>query len=86
MDGLEIGQSSAMLHGECFHPGPVLFIVSDDVARDRYYSDIDVQTDKGSDKLFCAWIDGNGDQPTTGIQIHWPEFHEGYNGNGNDPS
>ncbi|KAI8623022.1 hypothetical protein F5Y19DRAFT_493694 [Xylariaceae sp. FL1651] len=22
----------------------------------------------------CFWIDGNGDQPQTGFQIHWPEF------------
>jgi hypothetical protein len=22
----------------------------------------------------CLWIDGNGDQPQTGFQVHWPEF------------
>lgn len=22
----------------------------------------------------CAWLDGDGDAETTGIQIHWPEF------------
>lgn len=22
----------------------------------------------------CSWIDKNGDQPSTGFQIHWPEF------------
>jgi len=22
----------------------------------------------------CMWIDANGDQPTTGFSIHWPEF------------
>lgn len=22
----------------------------------------------------CAWIDGDGDQDTTGVQVHWPEF------------
>ena len=29
MDGLEIGQSSAMLHGECFHRGAFFLLLSD---------------------------------------------------------
>ncbi|KAI1437149.1 hypothetical protein GGR50DRAFT_115061 [Xylaria sp. CBS 124048] len=32
----------------------------------------------------CTWIDANGDQPITGLQIHWPEFvnTDGTNGPG----
>jgi hypothetical protein len=26
------------------------------------------------DDVFCAWVDRNGDIPTTGFQVHWPEF------------
>jgi hypothetical protein len=33
-----------------------------------------LQTDNGGETVKCAWIDGDGDQSTTGIQIHWPEF------------
>ena len=37
-----------------------------------YFSNVFLQ---GSDfKPDCMWIDGNGDQPTTGFQVHWPEF------------
>lgn len=37
-----------------------------------YYSNIFIQ---GTDyKPNCLWIDANGDQPTTGFQVHWPEF------------
>ncbi|KAI7162448.1 hypothetical protein KC349_g1962 [Hortaea werneckii] len=41
-----------------------------------YWSDIYVKReDGGSDEnVKCAWIDGNGDQPATGVQIHWPDF------------
>ncbi|WPH03146.1 Hypothetical protein R9X50_00602200 [Acrodontium crateriforme] len=23
----------------------------------------------------CPWMDGNGDQPCTGIQVHWPDYN-----------
>ncbi|KAK3897163.1 hypothetical protein C8A05DRAFT_48112 [Staphylotrichum tortipilum] len=37
-----------------------------------YFSNVFV---KGTDyKPNCLWIDGNGDQPQTGFQIHFPEF------------
>ncbi|KAK4159051.1 hypothetical protein QBC43DRAFT_362692 [Cladorrhinum sp. PSN259] len=37
-----------------------------------YFSNVFIQ---GSNhKPNCLWIDGNGDQPQTGFQIHWPEF------------
>ncbi|KAI1405520.1 hypothetical protein F4819DRAFT_482490 [Hypoxylon fuscum] len=40
-----------------------------------YWSDIYVQPkDGGSFKTECAWIDLDGDQPTTGISLHWPDF------------
>lgn len=26
------------------------------------------------DQVYCAWVDKNGDLPTTGFQVHWPEF------------
>ncbi|KAI1779318.1 hypothetical protein F4818DRAFT_455376 [Hypoxylon cercidicola] len=40
-----------------------------------YLSDIYIQPQSGgSFKTECAWIDGNGDNPTTGISLHWPEF------------
>lgn len=40
-----------------------------------YWSDVYVQPQDGdSFKTECAWIDANGDQPTTGIGIHWPDF------------
>ncbi|KAH9885030.1 hypothetical protein F4778DRAFT_519527 [Xylariomycetidae sp. FL2044] len=40
-----------------------------------YWSDIYVQPKEGeSFKTECAWLDGDGDQPTTGISLHWPEF------------
>ncbi|KAI4866153.1 hypothetical protein F4820DRAFT_417730 [Hypoxylon rubiginosum] len=40
-----------------------------------YWSDIYVQPKDGSSfKTECAWIDADGDQPTTGISLHWPEF------------
>lgn len=50
----------------------------------RYYSDIYVANNKGSDKVLCAWMDGNGDQPITGIQVHWPDYDAGFKGNGNN--
>jgi hypothetical protein len=46
---------------------------------DRYYSNVLLQTESGGETVKCAWLDGDGDQSTTGIQIHWPEF----DGNGN---
>ena len=40
-----------------------------------YWSDIWIQPEEGQSFLTeCAWIDGDGDQPTTGISLHWPEF------------
>ncbi|GAB1733556.1 hypothetical protein NU195Hw_g2210t1 [Hortaea werneckii] len=41
-----------------------------------YWSDIYVKReDGGSDEnVKCSWLDGNGDQPATGVQIHWPDF------------
>ncbi|KAK4457041.1 hypothetical protein QBC42DRAFT_279985 [Cladorrhinum samala] len=37
-----------------------------------FYSNVFI---KGSGyKPNCLWIDGNGDQPQTGFQVHWPEF------------
>ncbi|KAG6026178.1 hypothetical protein E4U19_002749 [Claviceps sp. Clav32 group G5] len=50
-----------------------------------YYSDIYVQNNMGADKVLCAWMDGNGDQPITGIQVHWPDYDAGFRGNGNNP-
>ncbi|KAG5989950.1 hypothetical protein E4U43_004400 [Claviceps pusilla] len=47
-----------------------------------YYSDIYVQNDHGADKVACTWIDKNGDQPTTGIQVSWPAYASNFNGNG----
>lgn len=41
----------------------------------RYYTASKEQTkEHGSIPVRCAWMDGNGDQPTTGIQIYWPRF------------
>jgi hypothetical protein len=40
----------------------------------RYWSNVLLQTDSGGETVKCAWLDGDGGQPTTGIQIHWPEF------------
>lgn len=46
-------------------------------AFDRYWSDIYAPVQDGyREKVKCAWIDRNGDQPTTGIQIHWPDFEK----------
>lgn len=42
----------------------------------RYYSAVVLQKDGGgSERVKCAWLDADGDQRTTGIQIHWPEFN-----------
>ncbi|KAG5979234.1 hypothetical protein E4U55_005398 [Claviceps digitariae] len=49
-----------------------------------YYSDIFIQNDMGADKVECTWIDGNGDQPVTGIQVHWPDYSASFRGNGGD--
>jgi hypothetical protein len=38
------------------------------------YSNVLVQYDDGTANVKCAWLDSDGDQPTTGIQIHWPEY------------
>lgn len=53
---------------------------------DRYYSDIDAQVQNGTTKLLCAWVGKSGykDDYATAIQIHWPEFGEGFTGNGKD--
>ena len=46
--------------------------------RNRYYSAVVLQKDDGgSERVKCAWLDADGDQRTTGIQIHWPEFNGG---------
>jgi hypothetical protein len=46
--------------------------------RNRYYSAVVLQKDDGcSEQVKCAWLDADGDQRTTGIQIHWPEFNGG---------
>lgn len=43
----------------------------------RYWSNIVAPVqDQGRKKVKCAWIDANGDQPATGIQIHWTEFNK----------
>lgn len=58
----------------CFFPcsfGPVAHPLL------RYYSDIYVPNNKGADKVECAWVDGNGDVRTTGIQVHWPDYSAG---------
>ncbi|KAG5999602.1 hypothetical protein E4U21_006587 [Claviceps maximensis] len=47
-----------------------------------YYSDIYVQSSTGADKVDCTWMDGNGDQPVTGIQVHWPDYAGNFKGNG----
>ena len=47
--------------------------------KNRYYSNVLLQTESGGETVKCAWLDGDGDQSTTGVQIHWPEF----DGNGN---
>ncbi|KAG5956533.1 hypothetical protein E4U58_006546 [Claviceps cyperi] len=49
-----------------------------------FYSDIFVPNNKGADKVLCSWMDGNGDQPITGIQVHWPDYDAGFKGNGNN--
>ncbi|CAG8981271.1 hypothetical protein HYALB_00003869 [Hymenoscyphus albidus] len=43
-----------------------------------YYSNLYV--DGGKHQPPCLWIDGNGDQPQTGFQLHWPEFKSDSNG------
>lgn len=41
----------------------------------RYYTIDKYQTrNQGSKQVKCAWIDANGDQPCTGIQVYWPKF------------
>lgn len=40
----------------------------------RYYAGQVVPGIKEKDEVYCAWIDKNGDVPTTGFQVHWPEF------------
>ena len=45
-----------------------------------------MQNDKGADKVTCTWLDGDGDVETTAMQVHWPEYHNGFEGNGNNPS
>ncbi|KAG6016160.1 hypothetical protein E4U54_002154 [Claviceps lovelessii] len=53
-----------------------------------YYSDVDAQGKNGSLKLNCAWIgrDGYKRGYSTGIRIHFPEFTDGFRGNGNNDS
>ncbi|KAH9895477.1 hypothetical protein F4778DRAFT_747010 [Xylariomycetidae sp. FL2044] len=53
-----------------------------------YWSDMSVKN-KATDewmKTECAWIDADGDQPTTGISIHWRDFDgkQTPNGDGKD--
>ncbi|KAG5979939.1 hypothetical protein E4U55_004563 [Claviceps digitariae] len=50
-----------------------------------YYSAVDAQTRNGSIKLDCAWIGSHGYKHgfTTGIRIHFPQFVDGFPGNGN---
>ena len=52
----------------------------------RYYSAVDAQTSNGSVKLDCAWIGSQGYKRgySTGIRIHFPQFSEGFRGNGNN--
>lgn len=40
----------------------------------RYWSNVLLQTESGGKTVKCAWLDGDGDASTTGIQVHWPEF------------
>ncbi|GAB0134211.1 hypothetical protein EsDP_00002592 [Epichloe bromicola] len=47
-----------------------------------YYSDIFVPNDKGYKKILCAWLDANGDQPTTGLQVYWPAYSKVFKENG----
>lgn len=52
----------------------------------RYYSDIYLQAEGGAEKVTCTWLDGNGDQPTTGLQVHWPEYRQGFAKLDTDPN
>ncbi|QPH16204.1 hypothetical protein C2857_000788 [Epichloe festucae Fl1] len=48
-----------------------------------YYSDIVVRSNRGAEKILCAWLDADGNQPTTGLQVHWPSYSTTFKGNGN---
>ncbi|KAH7368205.1 hypothetical protein B0T11DRAFT_326405 [Plectosphaerella cucumerina] len=39
-----------------------------------YYAGQQVPGINYADDVFCAWVDRDGDIPTTGFQVHWPEF------------
>ncbi|KAM0330575.1 hypothetical protein ACHAQA_003523 [Verticillium albo-atrum] len=39
-----------------------------------YYAGTQVPGIPYEDDVFCAWVDADGDIPTTGFQVHWPEF------------
>ncbi|KAK6212160.1 hypothetical protein QIS74_10114 [Colletotrichum tabaci] len=39
-----------------------------------YYAGTQVPGINYQDDVFCAWVDKDGDIPTTGFQVHWPEF------------
>ncbi|KAF4840153.1 hypothetical protein CGCSCA4_v010632 [Colletotrichum siamense] len=39
-----------------------------------YYAGTQVPGISYEDDVFCAWVDKDGDIPTTGFQVHWPEF------------
>ena len=40
----------------------------------RYYAGQKVPGIDNPGQVFCSWVDRNGDIPTTGFQVHWPEF------------
>ncbi|CZT23849.1 uncharacterized protein RCC_09564 [Ramularia collo-cygni] len=43
-----------------------------------YWSNIFLELEEGGEApVPCAWVDADGDMPTTGIQIHWPDFSPG---------
>ncbi|KAG5947279.1 hypothetical protein E4U53_006443 [Claviceps sorghi] len=50
-----------------------------------YYSDIQLQNNRGEQFVKCAWMDGNGDSPTRGIQVYWPDYSRDFTGHNDDP-
>lgn len=59
-----------------FHPGNWAYACNQHGgnAGSWYYASQIVPGIKYPDEVYCAWVDKNGDVPTTGFQVHWPEF------------
>ncbi|KAM0276580.1 hypothetical protein ACHAQH_006585 [Verticillium albo-atrum] len=59
-----------------FHPGNWAYACDQTPHNNGwwYYAGTQVPGINFADDVFCAWVDGDGDIPTTGFQVHWPEF------------